>query len=259
MDGWVKLHRKSIDSRVFARPELWKLWCLCLILANYRDQWAEVPGVLSPVLVKRGQFITGRFQLHSAYYPKRRKTDKSPSTVWRWLAELEKWENLHIKTHKRFTLVTICNYSTYQAASGENEQQNEPLVNNRCTTGEQPVHTTKKEEESKEGKEGKEETPLNPPRGKVGFDPLKAELPFDSPEFAKAWQDFCQHRRNVKVTLTELATTRILNKCQKWGEVLAIMAIDATIASDKWTDIYKPRDSDGQPKGEHHDRPGQPI
>ncbi len=141
MDGWVKLHRKSIDSRVFARLELWKLWCLCLVLANHRDKWTEEERVLSPVLVKRGQFITGQFALHKAYYPKRRKSDKSSRTVWRWLRELEKWENLTITTTARFSIVTVCNYGIYQDISEQREtsphddnvQPDDRKVSNECS------------------------------------------------------------------------------------------------------------------------------
>jgi len=75
----------------------------------------------------------------------------------------------------------------------------------------------------------------------LGFDPLKVDLPFTSPEFATAWAEFCQHRQSIKVKLTKLAATKILNRCRDWGEPAAIAAIDATVRSNKWTDIYEPK------------------
>jgi hypothetical protein len=174
MDGWVKLYRKSIDSRVFARPELWKLWSLCLILANHRDKWVEEERVLSPVLVKRGQFITGQFALHKAYYPKKTKSDKSSRTVWRWLKELEKWENLTVETSKRFSVVTICNYSRYQDVPGDDVKQDVEQVSNKCRTGVEQVSTTKNDKNVKNDK--KKKPPLSPPRGTVATEDIDAVI-----------------------------------------------------------------------------------
>ncbi|MHC4181119.1 MAG: hypothetical protein ACYSWU_26780, partial [Planctomycetota bacterium] len=75
----------------------------------------------------------------------------------------------------------------------------------------------------------------------TAFDPTTVDLPFSSDRFRQSWCDFCQHRQNIKVPLTGLAITRLLNKCKKWGEGTAIASIDATIESGKWTGLYPPK------------------
>ena len=177
--GWVKFHRKIIDSRVFARAELLKLWCLCLALANHTDKWVDVNGVISPVRVKRGQFITGRFSLHDLYYPKKSDSNKNPRTVWRWLKELEKWQNLTMETSKRFTLVTICNYGIYQGEAGGDVQANVPLVSHRCPTDVQPVSTTKNDKnEENEKNEKKDASCPEPPQADGPGPPALTEFVF---------------------------------------------------------------------------------
>ena len=146
--NWIKLHRKILVSRVFANPDLFKLWCLCLLHANYKNGWVQVDGITSPVEVRRGQFITGRLALHKAYYPRRRASNKSSSTVWRWLETLQKMGNLRIETHNKFSIVTIVNYDVYQTVDLRNEHQ----MNNRCTTDEQEMHTNKKDKKVKKVK-----------------------------------------------------------------------------------------------------------
>ena len=94
-------------------------------------------------------------------------------------------------------------------------------------------------EKRREEKRRKKKKPPIVPLKKVTFDPLKVELPFDSPEFGKAWADFCQHRQ-LKKPLTELATTKILAKCGRFGEAHAIEALDTAVEND-WKGIFQPK------------------
>jgi hypothetical protein len=147
-EGWIRLYRKIIDSAVFQDAGLFKLWILSLLRANHRDNWVKIDGLLKPIEVKRGQFITGRFSLHDAFYPKKSETDKSPYTIWRWLETLQSLGYLHIKTSNKFTLITIVNYEKYQSDVSENAQQNEQQVSSRRAAGEQHVSTNKNDKNS---------------------------------------------------------------------------------------------------------------
>lgn len=143
--GYVKLWRQSAESAVFADPILWKLWCLCLMKANYKINFVDIDGIAKPVKVMPGQFITGRFALHKEMYPIKKKNQKSPSTVWNKLQVLENMQNLNIRSHAKYSIITICNWNEYQ--------QNEQQANNRLTTGEQQANTDKKDKKDKKGKE----------------------------------------------------------------------------------------------------------
>ena len=133
--GYLKMWRKSIDSAVFADPDLWRLWCLCLMKATHKKRFVSMEGTLEPVELQPGQFVTGRFALHGDFYPRKKKKNKSPYTVWRWLEILQKCENLSIKTHNKYSVITIKNWPEYQC--------DEQHVSNRRATGEQHVSTNK--------------------------------------------------------------------------------------------------------------------
>lgn len=149
-NGFIKLYRKSIDSQVFQSAELWKLWCLCLLKANHKEGWFEIPGVIEPIKVMPGQFVTGRFELHKDYYPRKKKKQKTPLTVWRWLEKLKNMQNLNIETNNKYSVITINNWDSYQFKESKVEHQNEQQVNNRRTTDEQQMITNKNVKECKE-------------------------------------------------------------------------------------------------------------
>ena len=146
--GFIKLWRKSKESSVFAHAGLWKLWCLCLMKATHKEIEVVISGVLKPVKLLPGQFITGRnslhFEYHQGYLSKkyRRKAAPSVITVYRWLSQLENMQLLNIKTYNKYSIITIINWHLYQ----KDEQQ----VNNRRTTS---------EHKQEQYKNNKEETP----------------------------------------------------------------------------------------------------
>ena len=143
--GYVKLWRKSKNSTVFAHDGLWKLWCLCLMKANHKEAEVTIPGLLEPIKIKPGQFVTGRDSLHFEYHQGdlkkkySRKAAPTAITLYRWLLSLQKVQMLHIKSHSKYSIITIINWSQYQ----ENEQQ----VNNKRTTDEHKQECKKNEKE----------------------------------------------------------------------------------------------------------------
>lgn len=71
-------------------------------------------------------------------------------------------------------------------------------------------------------------------------------LPFPSPDFTEAAASWEQHRREKGHTLTPLARSRWLKKCEALGEARAIAAIDYSIEKG-YTGMFEER-SDGQQK-----------
>ena len=124
--GYIKLWRKSKDSTIFANEGLWKLWCLCLMKANHEGAEVMMPGLLKPVKLEPGQFITGRSSLWEDYHQihlkkrkPRRKPLPSPYTLIRWLLTLQEMQMLCIKTCNKYSIITILNWELYQ----QNEHQ----------------------------------------------------------------------------------------------------------------------------------------
>ncbi len=107
---------------------LLQLWVCCLLKANHSEAWVPVDGIKAPVHLQPGQFITGRFMLHAALYPRKRKRNPCAKTVWRWLQILEKAGNLSLETSKRYTIVTIAAWETYQGNGVADVQEDVPDV-----------------------------------------------------------------------------------------------------------------------------------
>jgi hypothetical protein len=99
--SWIKLHRKSLGSRVFGNPSLWRLWTWALLRANYR------PGRFRGEDIPVGSFATGMRAAAEAL-------GTSTSSVHRGLRRLAEWNMVVLEVKRDFTIVSVCNYSTYQ-------------------------------------------------------------------------------------------------------------------------------------------------
>src|SRR5262245_15527135 len=129
MADWLKLHRKAQHSRVFSDDWLWRLWCWCLMQACWRTDW-KLGRQLLP-----GQFLCGRNEVA-------RQLNVSPSKVYRGFQTLKHWGQIRLEVNNRFTVVTICNWETYQC-----------LPEELWTAGEQPARAAEQPSAREEGKE----------------------------------------------------------------------------------------------------------
>ncbi len=131
-NGWIKLWRKTLDSQIFAHEGLLKLFILCLLKANREPADVTIPGILKPIHLEPGQFITGReslwedyHQLHLKKKPRRKPLPHAYS-LFRWLLTLQDMQKLCIKTYNKYSIITVLNWNQYQ----ENVQQ----VCNSCAS-----------------------------------------------------------------------------------------------------------------------------
>ena len=61
MEGWIRIHRKLIETSWFNKSEYVHLWLYLLLKANHQDKEVFIGN--EKVLVKRGQFLTSRSKL----------------------------------------------------------------------------------------------------------------------------------------------------------------------------------------------------
>ena len=142
--GWIKLHRAMLDGPIIQHAGMLQVWIYCLLRANWEPRRIMVQGSLTPIQIERGEFVTGRTSLHAALYPDKHEDNPVASTVWRWLEALERMECLKLQAvRNRCSIVTICNYNTYQARDDEPCATDAQPVNNQCATDAQPVRTNK--------------------------------------------------------------------------------------------------------------------
>lgn len=107
--GFIKLWRQTLDSKVFEDAWLWKLFTWCLLTAKWKDGRGTEA-------IKRGQLsITTKIgaELLSV----------APAKFYRGLYRLVELGCITIEAKRGKTLITVCNYETYQDAAEQNETE----------------------------------------------------------------------------------------------------------------------------------------
>ncbi|MEW6427490.1 MAG: hypothetical protein AB1568_05595 [Thermodesulfobacteriota bacterium] len=130
--GYVKLHRRLLDSQVFQNEGLLKVWLWCLMKANYGESWATITTGRgsSEVKVGVGQFLYGR--LSAA------KELRMPAeTVRRRIDKLKNLGNLTMQSTSHYSIVTVCNWDVYQGRDVGDAPAKAPAVHQPCTTSEE--------------------------------------------------------------------------------------------------------------------------
>lgn len=150
MSGWVKFHRQMTEWQWYTDLPAFKVFIHLILKANFEDSfWRGIP-------VKRGQFVTGRFELAS-------QTGLTEQQARTAINKLKSTNDITIKTHNKFSIITVTNYEEYQSKDDDINQQNNQQITNNQPTDNQQITTSKEEKETKEEEEKKEEGGLAPP------------------------------------------------------------------------------------------------
>jgi uncharacterized phage protein (TIGR02220 family) len=118
------------------------VWCWCIMKASYKERWVSVVAGKgkTEVRVGPGQFIFGR---ETAAKELRMKL----GSVYDRMQKLKNMQNINIEPNNKYSIITICNWYTYQAEENDSQQQSQQLSNSYPTAI----------QHKQEGKEGKEE------------------------------------------------------------------------------------------------------
>lgn len=237
---WLKLYRKSVESRVFKNPNLWKVWTWCLMKAAYRERWVTVQTGRTSIEVKvePGQFVFGRFSAAD-------ELGMKPSSVWKRMQKLQKLENLNINSDIKYSLITIINWESYQGLENNCDSNGDSGV----TAEEQSGDTNKK---VKKVKKVKKETYIGSPLTSYQYpDWLNKTL----------WQDFHRMRSRIKKPITTARTiTGLLNKLEKLvseghdQDELIQNAVDHC-----WQSFYPPKKERVSGNGKYSDKTARTI
>lgn len=105
MAGWIKIYRDLQDHWLAQDMEKLGRWVSLLWMATHEDRKTLVGNQV--IEVKRGQIVASNSFLAG-------KWNCSERTVLRFLELLEGDGMLHRCTHRKVTIITICNYESYQ-------------------------------------------------------------------------------------------------------------------------------------------------
>ena len=144
MQGFIKLHRRLLESEAFEDPRLLKTWLWILCRANFK-----------PVVLNDGtQLKTGEFA--TSYNRAALALNCTPNTVRAHFRRLTKMQQIYTRSNTRFTVVSVCNYSSYQHTDGESytpptQPTNTPI---ELPTAQPAAYRRRKQENKKTRKEG---------------------------------------------------------------------------------------------------------
>jgi len=140
MQGYIKLHRKCLDSSVFENERAWRVWCWLLLNANWRERELWSGQVLKP-----GDLVVGLERTSGIL-------GIGKATFSRLLKRFEARGMIVTKVDRKWTTVSICSWRTYQ----DDEKESGPIVDLQRTDSGPSAdrqRTQKKKVNSKEGKQ----------------------------------------------------------------------------------------------------------
>jgi hypothetical protein len=132
MEGYVKLHRKLLESAVFHNDKALKVFIWCLLRATYTPRDIMVGN--RKVHLEPGQFVTGR----------KRAADElqmPEGTVYDVITTLKNQQQIMVHPNNKYSLVTVVNWALYQVEAEESNNKN----GSPPTTNQQQTNTNKKD------------------------------------------------------------------------------------------------------------------
>lgn len=115
--GWIKLYRSMTSCKTSSRGlNFFGAMAWLVVKANYEESWYNGDKI------GRGQLFVGR-----KYLAKEWKVGQQ--VVRTILSHLEDDDFLTIKSTKRGSIVTICNYDTYQMRDEDHQPSSQPTPN----------------------------------------------------------------------------------------------------------------------------------
>ena len=220
-EGWIKLHRKLLGNDMFRalKPCQRDVMIICLLLANHQNKKWEWKGEIFECLP--GQFITSLESLQKLC-----AHGTTISKIRTAIAKLEKWGFLTNESTKTGRLITINNWGTYQNCSQEIDKGFDRELTKQGQRSDKQTATTKNEKNVKNEKNQKKAPEVEIPHN------------LTNPKFLKIWEEFKDHRRQMKKPMTALAESKMLKELQKHGNNRAIQMLEQSIMNG-WQGIFE--------------------
>jgi len=204
--GYVKLWRKMLEGGILEDAAMLQLWIWLLLNATHQPR----------KLLYRGE--TYQLQPGQVFASERFLAEKlrvTKSTLRRRFSAMKSDHRITTEAVHRGTVITICNWETYQIGNGQDgPQEIETVDHKRTADGPQTDRrrTKNKKERREEGENEQNET-----------------LPYGS-GFAAAWETWLQYRREIRKPLGPSAVKSQLRTLAGFAdESRAVEMIEHTI------------------------------
>ena len=194
MSGYIKLHRAVRGTAIAQHPEYFAAWVHLLCMASHKPHQQNVGTKV--VDLQPGQLVFGRQRFSAT-------TGISENKVRASLSVLKDLRMITSKSHAKFSVITITNWSKYQESTP---------ANNQHPTSTQPA--LNHEQEGSKNVKKKDTLPATPKGDSVNYDKFP-----DQPDPA-ILKDWLSARRKAKAAHTQTAMDRIggeLHKAKAMG------------------------------------------
>lgn len=123
MSSWVKVSRKLLTSAIASKPEYLAVWMHLILSASYKP--GEILVGHQVVKLEAGQLVFGRLKFSQ-------QIGVSEQVLRSALKALENLQQITIKSHSKYSIISITNWARYQDTQPTSNQQltsNQPAVN----------------------------------------------------------------------------------------------------------------------------------
>ena len=182
-EGWIKIHRKMLDSPVVMKDaDHVAIWMYILLNATH----AECPTVVKgeKIILKPGQLITGSIVIGT-------KLKIDESKVRRVLNNFKNDGQIDRQTSNKNSLITVLNWDLYQNSDGQNDIQ----VTDKRRTSDGQVTTNKNVKNIKNDKNVKKYS--------------------DCAELNQTILDFMDFRKKINSPMTDHSVCLLLKELNK--------------------------------------------
>lgn len=124
MSGWIKIYREITQHWIFQDAEKFKWWIDLLIMASHEDYKTLVKDEL--LTLKRGQLKVSLSFLAQRW-------GRSKEKVLSFLRLLESDCMIERSSDRKSTIITICNYDSYQEVVEQSPTATRPLSDRNAT------------------------------------------------------------------------------------------------------------------------------
>jgi len=149
MEGYFKVHRKILDSQVFAHQIALKIWIWCLAKVTFKERFVSLKSGKGFITVKLmpGQFIFGRFKAEE-------ELNIDGSTIYKWMQKFasDEFDMIKIESNNQYSIITISKWEEYQNGESDEVTAKEQPSNSQVTAKEQPSNTNNNDNNDKKDK-----------------------------------------------------------------------------------------------------------
>ena len=133
--GYLRLYRQLLDWEWFDNSYMVHLWIYFLLKANYQDsKWHGID-------VPRGSFITSLDSIC-------KDTGLTVQNIRTCINKLKSTGEITIKVTNRFSVLTVCNYNTYNVQDSDANKQTNKQTNKQLTSNQQATNKQSEEKEN---------------------------------------------------------------------------------------------------------------